>query len=138
VLQSTDLTFIAPRHPGELSSALNAKPPNFAQLPFIVPIAGLERQRLESWLRQRNIAPRIVAEVRGNEGIIAMVGLGCGVALVPKLVLENSPLKDNVQVLCGVKPPPGYDVSLCALPRSLKRRVVEVFWGLAGEIPSSQ
>ena len=41
----------------------------------------------------------IYADVSGNEAIIAMVSLGCGIGVVPELVLDQSPLKDSVQVL---------------------------------------
>ena len=136
VLGSTGLAFIAPKDVSLLGlspSARLERPSELAELPFVVPIAGLERERLESWLRQNGIEPRIVAEVRGNEGIIAMVSLGSGVGLVPRLVLNVSPLREKVRVLACLEPPPGYDVSLCARPRSLKRDVVRVFWELAGE-----
>jgi LysR family positive regulator for ilvC len=62
-----------------------------------------------------------------------MVRLGGGIGLVPRLVLESSPLRDHVQVLEGVRPPPGYDVSLCTRPRNLGRRLIQLFWELAEE-----
>lgn len=136
VLGSTELAFIAPKDTSLLGLPADTqltRPSELAELPFVVPIAGLERERLESWLRVNGFEPRIVAEVRGNEGIIAMVSLGSGVGLVPRLVLNVSPLREKVRVLECLEPPPGYDVSLCARPRSLKRDVVRVFWELAGE-----
>jgi LysR family positive regulator for ilvC len=91
----------------------------------------LERSRLDAWFKNERIDPHIVAEVRGNEGIIAMVSLGSGVGIVPQLVLDSSPLKQRVRVLDHLQAPPGYDVSLCCKKRSLGRRVVEVFWELS-------
>lgn len=132
-LGQTDLTFIAPPSNGSLAPALSSSPPDWQQLPFVAQVSGLERERLLHWLKSHGVEPRIVAEVRGNEGIIAMVSLGTGVALVPELVLESSPLRHTVSRLSGFEPPPGYQVSLCALPRSLKRRVVQLFWTLAAQ-----
>lgn len=65
--------------------------------PLILPRAGLARQRFNSWCRGRNKAglsggkPAIAAETAGNEALLALARLGTGLALVPRLVLENSP-----------------------------------------------
>jgi LysR family positive regulator for ilvC len=72
-----------------------------------------------------------VAEVRGNEGIIAMVSLGAGLGMVPELVLQSSPLKEKVEVVKSVSAPLGYNVSLCSRPRNLERRNIQLFWQLA-------
>ncbi len=138
-LASTKLLFVAPKDlallgdPAVLQSSLQ-RGSTLAEVPLVAPIGGLERERLEQWLRRRKVAPRIVAEVRGNEGMLAMVSLGSGIGIVPELVLVNSPLRDSLQVLDKLTPPRGYQVSLCARPRSLKRRVVEVFWELTREL----
>ncbi len=136
VLGTTELAFIAPRDSSLLGLPKGAIPRDAAtlmRLPLVAPIGGLERKRLDAWLAERDIEPHIVAEVRGNEGLIAMVSLGSGIALVPRLVLDSSPLKASVRVLTELEPPPGYDVALCARPKSLRRDVVRVFWELAGE-----
>lgn len=133
VLARTELTFIGPKVPGTWAEALKGKKPDYAEVPFIAPISGLERRRLEDWLRARRIAPHIVAEVRGNEGIIAMVSLGGGVGLVPRLVLSSSPLSHSVVELSELGAPPGYDVSLCTRGPNLERRVISLFWQLAAQ-----
>jgi len=131
VLGRTDFAFIAPRGVAEISEVLAADEPDLSRLPFVLPLSGLERTRLLDWLKQRKHRPRIVAEVRGNEGIIAMVTLGSGVALVPSLVLDNSPLRDQVDRVDGLDLPAGYEVALCARPSTLSRRVVSAFWDMA-------
>lgn len=138
-LASTRLVFIAPRDPsslGELTLDTDSlqRSSALANVPLVAPIGGLERKRLDEWLARRKVVPHVVAEVRGNEGILAMVSLGCGIGIVPELVLASSPLRDNVVVLDKLTPPRGYQVSLCARPVSLQRRVVEVFWNLASEL----
>lgn len=121
-LAQTNLVFIAPaeRPPGN----------DWTNLPVILPSHGIERTRLDRWLRTREPVPPIGAEIRGNEAIIAMVGLGCGFGLVPELVLASSPMKHRVRRL-DEPAPPGYTVSLCTTPRGARRRVVEAFWRLA-------
>ena len=42
-----------------------------------------------------------------------MVSFGAGIGIVPRLVLESSPLRASVREIKGIRPPPGYEVSLC-------------------------
>lgn len=139
VLADTRLLFVSPKNlaslgvPGLTEKALQ-RPGALNGLPLVAPIGGLERSRLDQWLLQQNVVPHIVAEVRGNEGVLALVSLGSGIGLVPELVLTNSPLKENIRVLTLVSPLRGYEVSLCARPRSLERRVVSAFWELTAEL----
>lgn len=138
-LASTKLVFVAPKdpallgHPGLNYDSLQ-RSSELANVPLVAQLGGLERRRLDQWLQQRKVIPRVVAEVRGNEGILAMVSLGCGIGIVPALVLAASPLRDSVHVLDKLTPPRGYQVSLCARPASLERRVVQVFWELTAQL----
>ena len=129
VLASTDFAFIAPEDPASFERLALDERLDGAE--FVAPLGGLERSRLEEWFEQNEVVPRIVAEVRGNEGILAMVSMGSGVGLVPELVLEKSRLP--VRVLSRVKPPRGYDVSLCAKRKSLGRAAVRAFFRVAEE-----
>lgn len=60
-----------------------------------------------------------------------MVSLGSGISLTPELVLDASPLGRSLTRLDSLEPPPGYLVSLCARPKSLRRGVVHAFFELA-------
>jgi LysR family positive regulator for ilvC len=51
----------------------------------------LARRRFDKWTRSRNVKPVIAAETGGNEAILALVQLGLGIGLVPRIVLENGP-----------------------------------------------
>lgn len=132
-LASTPLVFIAPRNCPESERAwMHPQTPSaLAAVPLVAPLAGLERQRLDQWFAEHHLVPSIVAEVAGNEAIISMVTLGCGVGLVPRIVLAASPLQDSVDVLEDLPAPPGYHVSLCARPKSLGRQLVALFLKLA-------
>jgi LysR family positive regulator for ilvC len=100
-----------------------------ANVPFVAQLAGLERKRLDDWRKELELDSPIAAEVRGNEGIIAMVALGTGLGLVPDLVLDKSPVE--VTRLSALPAPRGYDVSLCAKQKTLKRSAAAAFWGIA-------
>ena len=128
MIADTELSFIAPCGSPLIEQSKSRKRGEINELPFVAPLSGLEHTRLMSWLMSNHYDPKFVAEVRGNEGLIAMVALGSGIALVPRLVLENSPLRARVVELPHLRPPPGYQISLCAKKSSLSRRVVELFW----------
>jgi LysR family transcriptional regulator, positive regulator for ilvC len=130
-LGRTEFSFITSHSPAPWDKQLAKK--DFQDVPLVAPISGLERRRLTEYLKSRQVTPLIVAEVRGNEGIIAMVSLGAGVGLVPRLVLEASPLRTSVREVKGLRVPRGYEVSLCTKRRNLERRIIQLFWKLAEE-----
>lgn len=59
--------------------------------PLILPKTGLARKRFDKWIKSRNVQPKIAAETEGNEALLAIAQLGLGIALVPRIVLENGP-----------------------------------------------
>lgn len=124
-LTETPLVFISQRSMEHL---------DFSQAPLIVPQSGVARQRLNLWLKQQGIVPRISTEVSGNEALIAMVRLGVGIGIVPQLALERSPLRDEVRVVAGAPELAPYVVGLCAGKRNLKRPAVQAMWKLAATL----
>jgi len=130
-LGSSEFSFIGPKPENPWRDALACSKLDLSDVPFVVPIGGLERKRLNAWFKEHRVEPLIVAEVRGNEGIIAMVSLGAGLGMVPELVLQSSPLRDKVEVVASLSSPVGYNVSLCSRPRNLERRNIQLFWDLA-------
>lgn len=103
--------------------------PNFwSTVPFILSERGVARERLDHWFRERSINPNVYAQVAGHEAIVSMVSLGFGLGLIPQIVLDNSPLKSNVQTLTMSPPLQPYEVGLCVLSRRLKSPVVHAFW----------
>jgi LysR family positive regulator for ilvC len=129
-IATTPLVFIAAGQspPDPRLTRRRPVPEAWAATPMIVSEAGLARRRLDSWFRQLNIQPNIYAQVAGNEAIVSMVSLGFGVAVVPQIVLDNSPLADKVMVL-DVRPRlKAYDVGLFAQDRKLKSPIINAFW----------
>ncbi|HBA87463.1 MAG TPA: HTH-type transcriptional activator IlvY [Geobacter sp.] len=127
------LIFIAPRQAGAAELPLKGGRLDLSRAPLVLPQTGLSRRRLDQWLKEHRITPNITSEVSGNEAIIAMVRLGCGVGIVPRLVLERSPFRDEVAVLDNAPELKPYDVGLCTSKRNLQRPSVSAFWRLAVE-----
>jgi LysR family positive regulator for ilvC len=100
--------------------------------PMILPERGLGRSRVDEWFRRLGLTPNIYAQVAGNEAIVSMVSLGFGTGVVPRIVLDNSPLADQVQVVDlrpELKP---YEVGLFALEKRLASPLINAFWSQLG------
>jgi LysR family positive regulator for ilvC len=130
-LAHTELAFISPASDADLARRARLGGSHWNGLPVILPRRGLERQRIDAWLEQQGARPDVYAEVDGNEAILAMVALGCGVGIVPELVRKDSPLRGRIEQVEVRRPPRGYHVSLCAKSRTLSRRTAAALWELA-------
>lgn len=132
-------------HPGKLTKPLDFKPIATSPIvtiasremavvdcwdtvPFILSEKGVVRKRLNSWFQQQGIKPNIYAQVDGNEAIVSMVSLGYGLGVIPKIVLENSPLATEVVIL-QLGPKLGkIEVGLCALKKKLQNPLTKALW----------
>ncbi|WJG11351.1 HTH-type transcriptional activator IlvY [Aliiglaciecola sp. LCG003] len=87
----------------------------------ILPESGPSKRIVHHWFAEMGIRPRVYATVGGNEAIVSMVALGCGLGIVPKVVLDNSVAskKVNQMPIDNIEP---YKLGLCCL----KARVNEV------------
>lgn len=129
-LTRSPLVFIAPRGHQDWIPQTPKSPSTeqWHEVPMILSEAGLSREYSNTWFKALGITPRIYAQVAGHEAIVSMVSLGFGVGVVPKIVLDNSPLVDSIRVL-SVKPElPHYDVGLCVLERRLKSSLIRALW----------
>lgn len=105
---------------------------DWSELEFIVAEQGFSRQRLEQWWRKNNVQGKIYAQVAGHEAMVSMVSLGLGVAMIPKIVLDNSPLNDKVQVLqYEGEPPKGFKIGLAVLHKELNDPAISALWNIA-------
>jgi LysR family positive regulator for ilvC len=97
-------------------------------VPLVLPAHGLAREYVDDWLERRSVIPNLYAEIEGHEAILALVALGCGVGVVPKLVLENSALRDRITELT-VKPAlPPFHIALCVRERALANPNIRALW----------
>jgi LysR family positive regulator for ilvC len=133
-LAFTELAVVAPSIDKELARRAALGGSHWRGLPVILPRRGLDRERIDAWFEARGAEPEVYAEVEGNEAILAMVALGCGVGIVPELVRKESTLRGRIEAVEVARPPRGYYVSLSAKARTLTRRTTAALWELA---PSS-
>ena len=127
----TPLIFIAGKQFAASIGQIKNRQLDLDQVPLVLPQAGLSRRRLDKWLKKNQIVPKISSEVSGNEAIIPMVHLGGGVGIVPQLVLERSPFRDDVVILDRMPELEPYVVGLCSSKRNLQKSMVKAFWQLA-------
>lgn len=128
------LVLIAPKIPCAITEKLakNTEHIAWSELEYIVPEQGFSRRKLELWWRKNNVHGKIYAQVAGHEAMVSMVSLGLGVALVPQIVLDNSPLKDKVQILqCSAVPPEGFKIGLAVLHKELNDPAISALWNIA-------
>jgi LysR family positive regulator for ilvC len=133
LIDVSPLVFIVSRdHP--LAAPDAARHADWTAWPMILSERGLARSRVDRWFRETGVAPNIYAQVAGNEAIVSMVSLGFGVGVVPKIVLENSPLAGKVRpidVRPGLTP---YEVGLVTMERKLSSPLISAFWEALGQV----
>ena len=103
----------------------------YSHLPFIMADQGPVRRRIELWFRRNKISnPMIYATVGGHEAMVSMVALGCGVALLPEVVLENSPepVRNRVMILERSDEKTPFELGVCAQKKRLHEPLIEAFW----------
>jgi LysR family positive regulator for ilvC len=127
---TTPLVFIAATDQAEYTSLSKQQRDirSWASTPMILSESGIARRRVDTWFRDQNIQPSIYAQVAGNEAIVSMVSLGFGVGVVPRIVLDNSPLSDQVAVLDVQPMLKPYDVGLFTAEKKLKSPLIAALW----------
>ena len=128
VLLHTPLVFVAPASPCEVQRQVARRPLPWAEVPIVLPASGLARASADRWFRRKRLSPRIYSEVSGSEAILSLVSLGCGVGIVPRLVMDRSPLRAEVRAL---EPEPAlgeFRVGVCTRRRNLKSPLIRAFW----------
>jgi LysR family positive regulator for ilvC len=126
----TPLVFIAPAEYEE-AVRYQGNRIDWLETPIIMPDIGLSRERIDRWFAVKKIIPNVYARVAGNEAIIAMVSLGCGVGVVPMLVLEKSPIKKQVQILDISPALTPFSIGVCTMRRRIRSQQVQAFWDIA-------
>ena len=128
-IDDISLSLIAPRVACLATQLLQEDPINWQQMPFILPLDGMARQRIEQWLRSKHIKhPKIYATVAGHEGIVPMVALGFGLAMLPDVVIDNNPMSKDVSRLNLDNPVEAFDLGVCVQKRNLANPLIRAFW----------
>lgn len=132
-LSHSPLVCIAPRTPCQVTEQLAVGEADLAGVPLIVPESGLIRSRLENWFKTAQVVPQVYAYVSGHEAIVSLVALGFGLSVVPRIVIESSPLKEQVVIYEQGPELGSFEIGLIARRASLQESVVRVVWELAAE-----
>ena len=130
-LAESPLVFIAPKRYPDTVKHLKNGDIDWEKTPLIAADTGLSREQLDQWFARRRQVPRIYSQVSGHEAIIALVNLGCGVGFLPRLVLEKSPLKEDVEVLPDPPEVEPFEIGICALGKGVTNPRVRALWDLA-------
>ncbi|EEV24866.1 DNA-binding transcriptional regulator IlvY [Actinobacillus minor 202] len=125
------LSLIVPRVACAATQLLQQSPIDWQNMPFILPVEGPARKRIEAWFKQQKIKePKIYATVSGHEAILPMVALGCGVALLPDVVIKHSPVANQVSYLTLPAPVLPFELGVCVQNKRLQEPIIHAFWSL--------
>ena len=128
-LDTIALAVIAPTMTCKVQQQLNESILSWSEIPIILPEHGASRKRFELWYRKKQQGkPNIYATVSGHEALVSMVALGCGVGIVPKVVVENSPVKDRVQFLENAGEIEPFDLGVCCLNQTKAQPLIRAFF----------
>ena len=132
-IATVPLAIVAPNINCSVKQAWQAEAIDWADLPIILPEHGVARKRFEQWFRQKYSGrPNVYAQVSGQEALVSMVALGCGIGLSPIVVVENSPVKDRIQILSDTSIAP-FDLGLCCFKKKLSDPIVAEFMAMANQ-----
>lgn len=100
---------------------------DWRETPVIMPDSGPTRRTVHHWFAEAGIRPHVYASVGGNEAIVSMVALDCGVGFVPRVVLAHSALQSQVDILevNNIEP---YELGLCCLQQRKDERLLHAMF----------
>jgi LysR family positive regulator for ilvC len=127
-LDTIALSVIAPTMTCKVQLQLSQKVLSWSEIPIILPEHGAARKRFELWYRKKQQGkPNIYATVSGHEALVSMVALGCGVGIVPQVVVDNSPVKDRVSNLENIGDIEPFELGVCCLNQSKAQPLIKAF-----------
>ena len=93
----------------------------------VLPEGGPSKRIVHHWFSEMGIRPKVYGTVGGNEAIVSMVGLGCGLGIVPQVVLDNSLASRRVNriKINNIEP---YQLGLCCLKSRQSETLIEEFF----------
>ncbi len=130
------LILIAPKKPRFDGAGSDYSSFNLESVPFVMPEGGQLRYEVEKWFSSQGISPNIYSEIAGHEGILSLTALGFGVSVVPRLVYDISPFRNDVFILREL-PWADFRVALCCLKKNKKDKRIRSVLELASRIAPS-
>jgi LysR family positive regulator for ilvC len=100
---------------------------DWRQHSLVLPESGPSKRIVHHWFAEQGIRPRVYAKVAGNEAIVSMVALGCGLGIVPQIVLDHSSLSQKVNriTLDDIEP---YQLGLCCLRKRVDEPAIQALF----------
>ena len=108
--------------------------PDWSQVPWVLPAEGLARTLVDQWFRRLRVRPHVAAEAVGHEAVLALVALGCGIGMVPRLVAEKAPSTAGLRIMATDAPLATFDIAVCTLPERTSHPPVAALWRSLGQI----
>ncbi len=124
-VEKTPLVLVVPQK-SEINQS-NWKETDWSGNPFVLQKHGVAKERLEDWWKRTNVVPEVYGEVSGNEAIISLVALGCGVGVIPRLVYDKSPMRDLVKIIDFGGNILDYEIGICVMEKKLTKGVINAF-----------
>ena len=121
-LDNVPLVLIAPRE-WRLTQLAQI---NWTQHQVIMPEHGPTRRIAYHWFAEHGVRPNVYASVGGNEAIVSMVALECGIGFVPKVVLDHSSMASLVTQI-AVEDIEPYALGLCCLQDKQQEPLIDAF-----------
>ena len=133
------LAIIAPTMQCKVKQLIDQSPNlntlNWSQIPIIRAGYGPVRSRFEQWYRKKQQGkPNIYATASGHEALVSMVALGCGIGVVPEVVVENSPVKERVQILNDKTAIPPFELVICCQNQAKTKPLISAFFEAVGDV----
>jgi len=122
------LAVIAPLFSVKIRQQLRQHRINWPEIPIILPEHGPARKCFDRWFGLKQLGkPYIYATVSGHEALVSMVALGCGVGVTPKVVVENSPVKNRVEYLADVGEVEPFELGICCQKQKINQPAIQAF-----------
>jgi LysR family positive regulator for ilvC len=104
-------------------------------LPWILPERGVSKAMIDRWLdRHFSKPPEIYARVAGHEAIVAMVSLGLGAGIVPRLVLDASGVENELGIMPLDDSMEALEIGLCVKEGQLANPLLSGLWDVAADV----
>ncbi|QRI83252.1 HTH-type transcriptional activator IlvY [Glaesserella parasuis] len=134
-IDDIQLSLVAPRIACTATQLLQKTPIDWQNMPFILPVDGPARKRIDHWFKLQKIKePKIYATVEGHEAIVPMVALGCGVAMIPDVVVQQSPVANQISHIQLETPIDAFELGVCVQQRRLQEPIIRAFWELLSDL----
>ncbi|WP_028936958.1 HTH-type transcriptional activator IlvY [Pseudonocardia spinosispora] len=96
--------------------------------PFVLPRSGLARDAADRWFRGQRLTPSLAAEPDGHEALLTLVALGCGIGIVPQLVLDARAATLGLMPVPVTPPLDPFTIGLCVRRQDLRRPLLAALW----------